>query len=150
MYYHREQEEVIPDFNAIALPVIRPPWKECSRRHLSIFLKKYRLMFREPAVEVLPSHGKAEPGRGFMLVARVLSPDQFSLLKSIARKHEATINDYMIAAMFKTMKKWNEQRAGRSGRFYINVPVASALLKILPPATPSAELSFPRTGCAGQ
>jgi NRPS condensation-like uncharacterized protein len=123
MYYNRAQEEVIPDFNAIALPVIRPPWKECARRHLGIFLKKFWLLFSDPAVEVY-HNGKAEPGRGLMLVARLLSPDQLSLLKSIARKHEATINDYMIAAMFKTMKKWNEQRAGRPGRFYINVPVS--------------------------
>jgi NRPS condensation-like uncharacterized protein len=123
MYYGREQAESIPDFNAIALPVIRPPWKECSRRHLNIFLKKNRLLFREPAVEV-HHHGGKDPAGGFMLVARVLSPDQLGLLKSIAKKRQATINDYMIVAMFKTMKTWNAERGGRSGRFYINVPVS--------------------------
>jgi len=123
LYYNREQAEAIPDFNSIPLPVIRPPWKECARRHVGIFLKKYRLLFSEPAVEV-HHNGGTGPAGGLMLVARVLSPDQFSLLKSIARKQEATINDHMIAAMFKTMKQWNERRGGRPGRFYINVPVS--------------------------
>ena len=123
MYYHLEKEEARPDFNAIALPAVRPPWKECSRRHISIFLKKYRLMFSEPAVAVHHNGGEGPVG-GFMLVATVLSPDQLSLLKSIAREYKATINDYMIAAVFKTMKQWNEQRDGCSGRFYINVPVS--------------------------
>jgi NRPS condensation-like uncharacterized protein len=123
MYYHRQQDEVIPDFHSIPLPVIRPPWKDCSRRHLDIFLKKSRLLFSEPAVEV-HHNGKGGPGRGLMLVARVLSPEQFSLLRTIAKKHQATINDYMIASMFKTMKQWNLRRGGKTGRFYINIPVS--------------------------
>ncbi len=123
LYYHRKPEGCIPDFQSIPLPAINPPWQDCSRRHLSIFLKKFRLLFREPAVEV--HHNKdSAPGGGLMLVARVLSPDQLILLKSIAKKHEATINDYMIASMFKTMRQWNGQRGGKTGRFYINVPVS--------------------------
>ncbi len=122
-YYQSAQEEFVPDFASIPLPVIRPPWKDCSRRHWDIFLKRCRLMMREPAAEV-HHHGREGGGRGLMLVARVLSPDHFSLLKSIAKMRQATINDYMIAAMFKTMKGWNEQHGGRSGRFYINVPVS--------------------------
>ncbi|MBN2297749.1 MAG: hypothetical protein JXM72_04110, partial [Deltaproteobacteria bacterium] len=123
MYYHRTGYEVIPDFKSIPLPVIRPPWKDCSRRHLDIFLKKCRLFLREPAAEVHHNGGVDTVG-GLMLVARVLSPEQFSLLKSIAKNHQATINDYMIVTMFKTMKGWNERRGGRPGRFYINVPVS--------------------------
>jgi NRPS condensation-like uncharacterized protein len=122
-FYHRKGAEVIPDFKSIPLPEIKPPWKDCSLRHLNIFLQKCRLFLREPAAEV-HHNGGASTGGGLMLVARVLSPDQFSLLKSIAKKRQATINDYMIAVMFKTMKQWNEQRGGQTGRFYINVPVS--------------------------
>ncbi len=80
IYYHRKKED-IPDFKSIPLPVIRPPWKDCSRRHLSIYLEQCRLFFREPAVEVHHSGGEGSVG-DLTLVARVLSPDEFSLLKA--------------------------------------------------------------------
>jgi NRPS condensation-like uncharacterized protein len=124
LYYHRAGEQAVPDFESIPQPVIRPPWKDCTFRHVDIFVKKCRLFLRQPAAEV-HHHGGAGPGTGLMLVARVLSPDQFSLLKSIAKKRQATINDYMLAIMFKTMKGWNARRGGRPGRFYINVPVST-------------------------
>ena len=123
IFYQRNQVEVIPDFKSIPLPGLKPPWKDCSREHLNIFLKKTRLFLREPAVEVQPTGGTGPTG-GLMLVTRVLSPDQFKVLKSTAKGLQATINDYMIAAMFQTMKKWNRERQGSQGRFYINVPVS--------------------------
>ncbi len=136
MYYGGDRAKSVPDFNAIALPAVRPPWKECSRQHVSIFLKKYRLMFSEPAVEVHHDEGEG-PAGGFMLVATVLSPDQLSLLQSIAREHKAGFNDYLIAALFKTMNQWNRRRGGRSGRFYINIPVS---LRSPEDTTPSNSL----------
>ena len=123
IFYQRNKEDVIPDFKSIPLPEIKPPWKDCSRKHLNIFFRKTRLFLREPAVDVQDNGGVGSTG-GLMLVARVLSPDQFKMLKSTAKGYRATINDYMIAAMFQTMKKWNTERGSRLGRFYINVPVS--------------------------
>lgn len=123
IFYQRKREAVIPDFQSIPLPHIRPPWKDCSLKHLNIFFKKTLLFLREPAVEVEHNGGVGSPG-GLMLVARVLSPDQFKRMKSTAKGYQANINDYMIATMFQTIKKWNAKRGGKLGRFYINVPVS--------------------------
>lgn len=123
IFYQRNKEAVIPDFQSIPLPDINPPWKDCSRKHLNIFFRKTMLFLREPVVEV-QHNGGTEPTGGLMVVARVLSPDQFKILKSIAKEYQSTMNDYMIATMFQTMKKWNAKRGGRLGRFYINVPVS--------------------------
>jgi NRPS condensation-like uncharacterized protein len=123
IFYQRKKEAAVPDFKAISLPHLRPPWRDCSRQHLDIFLKKTRLFWREPAAEV-HHNGETGPAGGLMLVARELSPDQFKTLKTTAKGLQATINDYMIAGMFQVMYKWNRERGGAVGRFYINVPIS--------------------------
>jgi NRPS condensation-like uncharacterized protein len=124
IFYHRKKnDDSVPDFKSIPLPEIKPPWRDFSLRHLSILLKKSNLFLREPAVEIQHQGGEG-PARRLMLVAREIPPHQFRILKSTAKKYQVTINDYLLATMFQTIKKWNKRQGGGLGRFYINVPVS--------------------------
>jgi NRPS condensation-like uncharacterized protein len=58
-----------------------------------------------------------------LAIDRELSPEQFSAVRAAAKKHQVTINDYLLASMFQTVKTWNRQRDEQPGRIYLDVPV---------------------------
>ena len=58
-----------------------------------------------------------------LAIERTLSPEQFSTLRATAKKHQVTINDYLLASMFQTVKTWNQERDEQPGRIYLDVPV---------------------------
>jgi NRPS condensation-like uncharacterized protein len=51
-------------------------------------------------------------------------PHTFSTIRSTAKKQKVSINDYLLAVMFQTVKKWNQQQGRVSERIYITVPVS--------------------------
>ena len=58
-----------------------------------------------------------------LAIARELSPEQFKALRTSTKAQQVTINDYLLASMFQTVKKWNGQHHKPPGRIYLDIPV---------------------------
>jgi NRPS condensation-like uncharacterized protein len=58
-----------------------------------------------------------------LAIARELSPEQFKALRASTKAQQVTINDYLLASMFQTVKKWNGQHHEPPGRIYLDIPV---------------------------
>ena len=58
-----------------------------------------------------------------LAIARELSPEQFKALRASAKAQQVTINDYLLASMFQTVKKSNGQHHEPPGRIYLDIPV---------------------------
>jgi NRPS condensation-like uncharacterized protein len=69
------------------------------------------------------TQGGEGPVGKWLAVVREIFPYQFNAIRITAKKYQASINEYLLAALFQTIKKWNQQQGGKSGRIYINVPV---------------------------
>ena len=119
-FYHRKKgDNDIPDFKAVSKPESGPPWKQFSLRR---FYNVLGLFLRKPSIKVHPQGGEGPRGNS-VAVAGEIPPHQFNALRATTKKYQATINDYLLASMFHTIKKWNPQQDSKSKRIYINVPV---------------------------
>jgi NRPS condensation-like uncharacterized protein len=121
--YQREKESGgTPDFKGISKPHIPFQWKHFLPQHLSVY-RKYGVLKEQVHV----AHQDGEEGGNSMekllAIDRELSPEQFSTFRATAKKHQVTINDYLLASMFQTVKTWNRQRNEQPGRIYLDVPV---------------------------
>jgi NRPS condensation-like uncharacterized protein len=54
---------------------------------------------------------------------RDLPSHRLEAIRATAKKHQATINDYLLATTFQTAKTWSRGWAGESERIYITVPM---------------------------
>ena len=122
MFYQRTQEDYgTPDFEAISQPAIRFRWSNLSPKLISPFLKNASLARKEPPIPLSPHDG--ENGRKKLIAAlKELSPDQFKRLRASAKRHQSTINNYLLASMFRTIKRWNQKWQDTSRRIYVSVP----------------------------
>jgi len=59
----------------------------------------------------------------FVADVRDLPSGRLSLIRTTAKKHGATVNDYLLAALFQTVKKWSKEWIGQAERIYITVPI---------------------------
>jgi NRPS condensation-like uncharacterized protein len=121
-YQRRQSTQPIPNFETISQPDISFRWNHFSPKLIAPFQRHINLAKKEPPVQICPQD---EDGGAKKLIAasRVLSPQQFNLIRTSAKKHQASINSYLLAAMFQTIKQWNHKWNNTAGRIYLSVPV---------------------------
>jgi len=124
IFYHKNKErKYIPDFEAISQPEIKFRLDRSSLSSFYNFLKHSSLMLRETPVQLHPQDGEGPEGK-LLAVAQEVDPDQFKQIRKHAKEHHVSLNDYLLAAMFQTIKNWNQQWNEKPGRIYINMPVS--------------------------
>jgi NRPS condensation-like uncharacterized protein len=122
-FYQREKNpSVTPDFSGISSPPIPFQWKHFLPQHSSVY-RKYGVLKAQERVAYQDGEGAGNSKEKLLAIDRELSPEQFKALRATAKEHEVTINDYLLASMFHTVKTWNQQRNQEPGRIYFNVPV---------------------------
>ena len=99
-------DDASPDFKLISQPKITAPWRNVSLREFYSFLRVKAFLQREPAVQIHCPGGEGSWGAS-MAVGREILPHQFKRLKATAKKTHVTLNDYLISAMFQSIKQWN-------------------------------------------
>ena len=122
--YGREQDlPNQPDFNSISSPEIKFRWSNFSSRFLRPHFRHFSLMRREPSLSLF-SHKTEGISGDFLATVRNLTPPQLEAIRTITKRNKATINDYLLASMFKTIKAWSQQWTDQSNRLYITVPIS--------------------------
>lgn len=123
IFYQRKKEgDNSPDYESISRPEIKFRWNHFTLRRIHAHLKHNALLRQEPP-EQLSNQSQKETVERLLAVAQEILPDKFQYIRATAKKYKATINNYLLAAMFQTIKKWKQQQGEKSGRIYINVPV---------------------------
>ena len=121
-YRQKRQGDYFPDFKTISQPDRRFRRNHFSLRHYYAYLKHITLLLRESPVQV-----QTEGGGGSMkrlpATVKEITPPQLKTIRTTVKKYHTTINHYLLAAMFKTIRRWNQQWGENSERIYINVPV---------------------------
>ena len=121
--YHREKEPPNqPSRDVIASPEVSFRWNHFSPRYLRPYFQNFFLMRREPPLNLFPHKMSGISGK-FNATVRELSSQQFGAMRGTAKKLGATINDYLLAAMFQTIKEWSREWITQSDRIYITVPM---------------------------
>lgn len=121
--YQREKEPPNqPTCDVIASPDVSFRWNHFSPRYLRPYFQNFFLMRREPPLNLFP-HKMSDISGKFNATFRELPSGQFGAVRSTAKKLGATINDYLLAAMFKTIKEWSQEWITQSDRIYITVPM---------------------------
>jgi NRPS condensation-like uncharacterized protein len=119
--YQRRKGRPATDFGAISYPQISPPWKGFSVRRFRTLRTRRALFQARPWPRVCEQQGERPIGE-YLAVTRKLSPHQFKTVRGSAKEHEATINDYLLASLFQTVKKWNEQQGRQQESVCVNAP----------------------------
>lgn len=121
-YQRKKKAQLIPDVEAISQPDIRFRWRHFSPKIIGPFLKHIALTKKEPPVPLYPR----EEGNGekkLIALVKELPPRQFNSIRSNAKKHQTTINTYLLATMFQTIAQWNQQWNPSAGRIYLSIPI---------------------------
>jgi len=123
IFYQRTPEDhCTPDYESISQPRVRFRWNNFSPRLINTFIKNNSLPKREPPVQLFPR--EEEQGEKKLIAAvRELSSNQFQFLRDHAREKQTTINNYLLASMFRTIKSWNRRWHDTSERIYVSVPI---------------------------
>jgi NRPS condensation-like uncharacterized protein len=106
----------------ISAPQIPFRWNYFSLRRLRPYLKYSTLFRQEPPVRLYAPEAVDVSG-GSASCVRLISASQLKEIRTTAKKHQATINDYLLAAAFRTVKQWAGEWIGQSERIYITVPM---------------------------
>lgn len=109
-------------FEDIALPHIPFRWNYLSPRRLRPYLSYNNLFRKEPPVS-LCSHEVPVDSAVFVAGVRDLPSRTLESIRATAKMHQATVNDYLLAALFRMVKKWIGERINQSGRVFITVPI---------------------------
>jgi NRPS condensation-like uncharacterized protein len=110
------------NFDSITSPEITFRWSNFSPRYLRPYFQSFSRMVREPSLNLFPHKISGISGK-FDATVRELPPRQFGTMRSAAKQSGATINDYLLAAMFQTIKKWTQEWSTKKDRIYITVPM---------------------------
>jgi len=121
-HHEKNDNDSVPDFTTISQPEILVPWKNFSLKNYYAYVKQNMLLKREPPAQVL-FQGERNATSMLLAAVRELNPSHLGKIKTIVKKYDSTFNDYLLAALFQTIKKWNQERNVKSERIYINVPV---------------------------
>jgi len=123
IFYHQKKEgDYYPDFKAISRPESRFQQRHFSLRHYYAYLKHSALLLREPSAQV-QAEGGGDSMKELPAAVEEITPHQLKKIRTTVKKYHTTVNHYLLAAMFNTIKKWNQQWGKKSERIYINVPV---------------------------
>jgi NRPS condensation-like uncharacterized protein len=119
--YQRVQEPH-DEFNAsvISSPEIRFQWSHLSPRYLRPHFRHFSLMRTEPPLHLFPNETEGTSG-DFLATVRSLTPPQLEAIRNTTKMYQSTINDYLLASMFKTIKKWSQKWTAQGDRIYITV-----------------------------
>ncbi len=121
--YQRKSETLPPpDFAGISKPYIPFQWKHFLPHYPSMYLK-YGVLKEQEHVACQKAEEKPGSIEKLLSIARELSPQQFKAIRATAKSYQVTINDYLLASMFHTVKKWNRERNVQPGRIYLDIPV---------------------------
>ena len=122
--YGREEASA-PAVNCedISLPDITLRRSDLSPCNLRTFVQNFLLSFRKPALNVFPGKSKGVTGN-CMTTVRHIPPQRLAGIRDTSKQYSSTINDYLLAAMFQTVKKWCREWIKPSDRIYINVPMS--------------------------
>jgi len=122
-YQEKKKNYLIPDYEAIARPDIRFRWNYFSPKLISSFSRNTSLPKKEPPVPIYPLE-ENEQEKKFIAATKQISPQQFRFIRTNAKNHQTTINNYLLAAMFQAINKWNQKWNSRAGCIYISAPVS--------------------------
>lgn len=123
LYGREESNGPAVNFEDISLPDVRLRWSDFSPRLLRPFLQNLFLMLKEPALNAYPGKTKAIIGK-FNATVRQTPPHRLGGIRDTSKQYGSTVNDYLLAAMFQTIKKWSREWITPSDRIYINVPMS--------------------------
>ncbi len=123
LYRREATDEPAGTFEDIPLPDIRLSWSDLSPRHFRPFLQNFFLTFKKPALNVFPGKSKGISGT-FKAMVRHIPPDRLAKIRGTSKQYGSTINDYLLATMFQTIKKWCREWIKPADRIYINVPMS--------------------------
>jgi NRPS condensation-like uncharacterized protein len=111
-----------PDFDGISKPHMT-----CALKHFlprRIYLRAKYGVLKDTAQVACQNGGNGKGSvQKLLAIARELPPQQFGALRASAKALQVTINDYLLASMFQTVKKWNERHHEPPGRIYLDIPV---------------------------
>jgi NRPS condensation-like uncharacterized protein len=111
------------NFEDISLPHVSIRWSDFSPRNLRPFFQNFLLSFRKPALNVFPGKSKGVTGT-IKTIVRQIPPQRLAVIRGTSKHYGSTVNDYLLAAMFQTVKKWCREWITPSDRIYINVPIS--------------------------
>jgi len=123
IFYQREPaDHHRPRFEDISVPPMPFRWSHLSPRRLRPYFSYNNLLRKEPPTR-LYSHDVPVDSSHFVAGVRDLPSHRLEAIRATAKKHQATINDYLLATTFQTAKTWSRGWAGESERIYITVPM---------------------------
>jgi len=123
IFYQQEKSNNHPTIlEDISAPDITFRWNHFSPRRLRPFLKYITQIRKEQSVNLYSHDLPVNPGKYFADF-RSLSPRQFEVIRNTAKKNHATINNYLLATIFQTAKKWSQKWIGQSEYIHIQVPI---------------------------
>jgi NRPS condensation-like uncharacterized protein len=123
LYGRKEVNAPAVKFEDISLPDVRFRWRHFSPRRLRPFFENFFLTLKEPPLNTYPAKTRTIIGK-FNATVRWLSPDRMVEIRHASKQYGATVNDYLLATMFQTVKKWCREWITPSDRIYINVPMS--------------------------
>jgi hypothetical protein len=123
LYGRKEENRSAVTYKDISLPDVRFRWQYFSPRRLRPFFQNFFLTLKQPALHTYPGKTKAVIGR-FNATVRQIPPERMAAIRRISKQYGATVNDYLLAAMFQAIKKWCREWMKPSDRIYINVPMS--------------------------
>ena len=123
IFYQREPaDHPSPRYEDIAVPPMPFRWSHFSPRRLRPYFSHNNLFRKEPPTR-LYTHEVPVDIPEFVAGVRDLPLHRLAVIRATAKKHQATINDYLLATTFQTAKTWSRGWAGESERIYITVPM---------------------------
>ncbi|MDX1777665.1 MAG: condensation domain-containing protein [Thermodesulfobacteriota bacterium] len=123
IFYQRKSAADHPPsrFEAISVPHIPFRWNYFSPRRLAPYFRYNNLFRKEPPVRLNSQQSPVDSAE-FVAGVRDLPPQRLEVIRTTAKKHKATINDFLLAALFRTVKTWTREWINQSERIYIAVP----------------------------
>lgn len=122
-FYKRDKKPAAePDFSGISKPHIPVQLKHFLPAHSAVY-RKYGVLEEQEWVAHQDGEEAGNSMEKLLAIDRELSPEQFKKLRATAKQHQVTINDYLLASMFHTIKNWNQKRNQPPGRIYLDVPM---------------------------
>ncbi|MBW1853872.1 MAG: hypothetical protein JRJ00_04205 [Deltaproteobacteria bacterium] len=122
--YQRVQEPPNEsNFDVISSPEVKFRWSNFSPRYLRPHFRHFSLMRTAPSLSLFPHETEGISG-DFLATVRNLIPPQLEAIRNTTKRYKSTINDYLLASMFKTIKTWSQKWTDQSNRIYIMVPIS--------------------------
>ena len=122
IFYQRQPADTQTGrFEDISVPQIPFRWHYFSPRLLGPYFSYNNLFRKAPPVRLYAQQLSVDSAT-FVAGVRDLQSHQLEAIRTTAKKHQATINDYLLAVLFRTVKKWTQEWTNQSERIYIAVP----------------------------